>query len=98
MGNSRIQLRRGKAAFWADENPILHPGEPGYETDTKKLKVGDGETHWNELSYFSSFDLDPGEDGGTAMELILAHIADPTPHPVYDDGPSLFLLYENAKV
>jgi hypothetical protein len=26
------------------------------------------------------------------------HIADPEPHPAYDDGPSLFLLYENAKV
>ena len=52
MGNSRIQLRRGKAAFWTDENPVLHPGEPGFETDTEKLKIGDGKTHWRELDYF----------------------------------------------
>lgn len=26
------------------------------------------------------------------------HIASLLPHPVYDDGPSLTLLYENAKV
>ena len=52
MGNSRIQLRRGKAAFWTDANPVLHPGEPGFETDTEKLKIGDGVTHWRELEYF----------------------------------------------
>jgi hypothetical protein len=98
MGNSRIQLRRGKAAFWADENPVLYPGEPGYETDTGKIKVGDGQTFWRELSYFSTLNLDPGLDDASAKELILAHIADLTPHEVYDDGPSLYLLYENAKV
>ena len=53
MGNSRIQLRRGKAAFWTDENPVLHPGEPGYEMDTEKLKIGDGVTHWTELDYLT---------------------------------------------
>jgi hypothetical protein len=29
---------------------------------------------------------------------IAAHVDSLTPHPVYDDGPSLLLLYENAKV
>lgn len=98
MGNSRIQLRRGKAAFWTDENPTLHLGEPGYETDTKKLKIGDGETPWRELEYFDGLSIDPGMGDATAMELILAHISDATPHSVYDDGPSLDLLYQNAKV
>lgn len=37
----------------------------------------------------------PGESGG---EALLTHVNDETPHPVYDDGPSLVLLYENAKV
>lgn len=98
MAGSRIQLRRGSSVFWQDENPILHPGEPGYEKDTGKIKIGDGETHWRELGYFSGLNIDPGTDDSTAMELILAHLDDPTPHPVYDDGPSLLLLYENAKV
>lgn len=42
-----------------------------------------------------------GEQGdpGPAAELILDnHINSPLPHPVYDDGPSFFLLYQNAKV
>lgn len=33
------------------ENPILQLGEVGYETDTNKLKVGDGVTKWNSLPY-----------------------------------------------
>lgn len=51
MSPSRIQVRRGTAAFWRDENPTLHPGEPGLETDTNKYKFGDGEMPWNELPY-----------------------------------------------
>jgi hypothetical protein len=95
---SQIQLRRGKAAFWTDENPVLHHGEPGYETDTGMLKIGDGETFWRELPYFTGLNLDPGTDDATAIGLITSHLADTTPHPVYDDGPSLVLVYENAKV
>jgi hypothetical protein len=33
--------------------------------------------------------------GGAA---IASHVADPTPHPVYDDIPSLTLLFENGIV
>lgn len=95
MGNSRIQLRRGKAAFWTDENPILHSGEPGFETDSRKLKIGDGNTPWRELPYSSAVVDIP--DGEIPVDLV-SHVNDPTPHPVYDDGPSLFLLYQNAKV
>ena len=89
----RIQLRRGKAAFWADENPVLHHGEPGYETDTGRLKIGDGETFWNELEYFGGDLSDLPDDSALAI-----HINSATPHPVYDDGPSLALIYQNAKV
>jgi hypothetical protein len=92
MGNSRIQFRRGRASGWDQENPILHDGEPGYERDTKKFKIGDGETHWRDLDY-----VDLGDEDN-ALAAITAHLEDETPHPVYDDGPSLDLLYQNAKV
>jgi hypothetical protein len=39
-----IKLRRGTAAEWAAQNPVLAQGEPGWERDTKKLKLGDGST------------------------------------------------------
>lgn len=46
-----IQLRRGTAAQWATANTALSNGEPGYETDTGKFKLGDGSTLWNTLDY-----------------------------------------------
>lgn len=49
--NSKIQLRRDTAANWSTYNPTLSAGEPGFETDTGKLKIGDGQTSWLELSY-----------------------------------------------
>jgi hypothetical protein len=52
MPGSRIQLRRGDSAFWEDENPTLRSGEPGWERDTGRMKIGDGVTPWRELKYF----------------------------------------------
>lgn len=47
-----IQVRRGTAAAWIVANPILAQGEIGYEIDNHNIKVGDGSTAWNSLSYF----------------------------------------------
>jgi hypothetical protein len=49
--NTLIQFRRGTAAEWTAANPTLAEGEVGYETDTGKLKVGDGVKDWNDLDY-----------------------------------------------
>ena len=46
-----IQFRRGTAAAWTTANPILHAGELGFETDTEKFKIGNGTTHWVDLTY-----------------------------------------------
>ena len=48
---TRIQLRRDTAADWVSNNPILELGEPGHETDTNKLKIGNGVDDWNSLDY-----------------------------------------------
>jgi len=53
-GNQRVQLRRGTAARWAAKNPLLLAGEEGYETDSRRSKVGDGLTRWNSLPYKSA--------------------------------------------
>lgn len=46
-----IQVRRGTAAAWTSANTVLSAGEMGFETDTKKIKVGDGSTSWISLEY-----------------------------------------------
>lgn len=46
-----IQMRRDTAANWKQVNPVLHDGELGFERDTKRYKMGDGVTPWNQLAY-----------------------------------------------
>lgn len=109
-----IQLRRDTKANWIESEAVLAPGEPGFETDTGKFKIGDGERRWQDLGYFN-----PGDDS-TLFAAIDAHfqsleatnIDEAAIHAaviaqiselqstvgISDDGPSLFLLYQNAKV
>jgi hypothetical protein len=49
----QVQYRRGAASLWTSTNPVLAIGEPGYETDTGKFKVGNGSSTWTALSYSS---------------------------------------------
>lgn len=49
--NTTFKFKRGTAARWAEVNPILAQGEPGFVYDTNSLKIGDGITAWNDLPY-----------------------------------------------
>jgi len=48
---ARIQLRRDTSSNWSSTNPTLNSGELGVETNTSKIKLGDGSTAWNSLDY-----------------------------------------------
>ena len=48
---TRIKLRRDTAANWTAQNPILAAGEPGLETDTGKIKYGNGVGRWNTIEH-----------------------------------------------
>lgn len=50
----KFQIRRDTSSNWALNNPVVSSGEMGYETDTGKLKIGDGSKTWSELNYFAS--------------------------------------------
>ena len=52
-----FQVKRGTAARWEELNLILNPGEPGFEMDTFKLKIGNGSTPWKELPYINDVDI-----------------------------------------
>ena len=56
----QIQQRIDTASNWTTANPTLLAGEVGWESDTKKYKIGDGSTAWASLSYA------PGSGGYTA--------------------------------
>mgnify|MGYP003638611873 CR=1 FL=1 len=65
-----IKFRRGLSTEWTSANPTLSDGELGYETDTRKRKVGDGTTNWNNLPYLNKGILaDSTDDIGTVIPL-----------------------------
>lgn len=108
-----IQLRRDTRENWIQSDAVLAPGEPGFETDTGKFKIGDGERRWEDLVYFN-----PGDDAALFAAIdahflsleqqnideaalhaaVVAHISELQSAVLSEDGPSFFLLYENAKV
>ena len=47
-----LQLRNDTSTNWTTYNPILAEGEIGIESDTKKIKVGDGVKTWTQLDYW----------------------------------------------
>lgn len=60
--NHTYQLKRGTAQRWIEANPVLRQGEPGFEYDTHKLKIGDGFTPWGALPYIGEVPAISGED------------------------------------
>ena len=66
---TQIKLRRDTAANWTSANPILGSGEPGFETDTGKLKIGDGTSNWATLGYAT-----PGTAGVYSNTMAAAYL------------------------
>ena len=58
--DSKFLLKRGTAARWAEVNPVLERGEPGFIVDEGRLKIGDGETPFNNLPYIGE-GIDPDD-------------------------------------
>jgi len=51
----KLQMRGDTAAEWALINPVLAEREFAIETDTHRMKIGDGTTPWNSLTYLNTF-------------------------------------------
>lgn len=45
-----LRFRRGSATQWSATNPVLNLGEPGYDSDNRNVRIGDGATPWSGLS------------------------------------------------
>ena len=57
-----FQFKRGTAQRWVEVNPILKQGEPGFEYDTGKVKIGDGMTSWTSLPYINNTNVNGEEE------------------------------------
>lgn len=66
---TRIQFRRDTLANFLATNPVLASGEPAYERDTRRWKIGDGVTEYAALDYETG-------GGGLPSVLFLDDLAD----------------------
>lgn len=48
-----IQIKRGTTKKLRQVNPVLASGQPGYDKNKHKIKIGDGKTSWKNLHYAS---------------------------------------------
>jgi hypothetical protein len=71
MATVRLQIRRGTASQWTSANPILAAGEMGVETDTRKVKIGDGTTGWTSLNYIAADNPEISEIAQDAIDQAL---------------------------
>lgn len=93
----RVQHKRMTASAWASSSLVLLDGELGVETDTGKVKVGNGRDRFSALQYLTGPKGDRGETGpagprgadgvvrfeGSAAERALAEYAKKSETPVY---------------
>ena len=102
----RIQIRRDTSTNWSTNNPVLYPGEIGFETDTKKFKIGPAvsspavATAWNSITAYAN--VVPSDLSNTLNDYILAaDLGEPDgPAKLNVDGdlliPSDSIIFEGA--
>lgn len=61
----RVQHKRMTASEWADSSLVLLDGEIGVESDTGRIKVGNGHDLYSALLYLTGPKGDKGERGET---------------------------------
>ena len=89
--NTTFKLKRGTAARWAEVNPILEQGEPGFVYDSNRLKIGDGITPWNDLPYID------GKTEVANFEISSEFPAVGDPNIIYKAANELSLYQYNAE-
>lgn len=67
--NGNLKIRRDTQSNWVSYNPVLLEGEIGFETDTRKIKVGNGTSNWNDLDYIYY-----GSGGGGSDVTLYPHL------------------------
>lgn len=85
-----LQLKRGTARAFQKVNPLLLEGQPAFETDTNRLKIGNGITRYMDLPYIGEGDgksayeiwLDEGHTG--SVEDFLNSLVGPAGKSTYE--------------
>jgi hypothetical protein len=91
----KIQVRRGTTAEWTAANPVLAIGEPGFDTDLKRLKFGNGTSTWAQLNFI---DVGPPQvvSGGLIANLTSQQQAAITTGTVVTDTNGVRWVYSGT--
>ena len=85
-----IKSRRDTAENWRTANPTLAEGELGFETDTKRYKLGDGKKAWNDLEYF---DRDVDDEPTTGSENLVTSGGVAEQYGCYENNPEFIKVW-----
>lgn len=66
----RVQHKRMSASDWTNSPLVLLDGELGVESDTGKVKVGNGRDRFQDLQYLTGPKGDRGETGSPGQNII----------------------------
>jgi len=88
-----IQFKRGTYRAFQNVNPVLFEGQPAFEIDTNRMKIGNGINHYLDLPYIGE-----GHDGKSAYELWIdagneGSVEDFLNSLVGEDGKSTYELW-----
>ena len=89
--NVIIKNRCDTSGNWTINNPVLLAGEFGVESDTGRVKVGDGLTDWSNLKYFG---YDKIRDDGLSGEVRLRELSGGT-YKIANAGTGSLKFYYN---
>ena len=84
--NTKLKCRTDTYQNWKDNNPLLLVGEIGYESDTNKIKIGDGSTNWNDLPYLTSGSDTPMVSFDTMLMLSYSFVSGITANCLYGNA------------
>lgn len=100
MTRIRFQIRRAPSSEWTTKNTVLMAGEIGYETDTRRMKIGDGVTPWPSLVYFSDSPFSHASShtagGSDPLSLALSQISVDSTATALDFRSDLRITYGSA--
>ena len=72
----QLQIRQDTAANWSAINPVLLDGEIGRESDTGKIRIGNGVNSWVNLPYQPFGALITNADISATAEIAVSKLAD----------------------
>ena len=87
----KLRTRYDTAANWTSNNPVLLGGELGIESDTLKMKVGNGSMAWSSLPYLlngSAFQAASTITVNTGASPALGTVANNTEYRCTNTSPS----------